>query len=163
MLSYSIKNNPNRDTYKLVSEAIAKNDGYCCCAVQHTPDKLCMCKDFQEQAAPGFCHCGRYYKIRNAETVVLCGSTRFVDKFHEINRKLTLEGYIVLAPGVYGHASKEPPSEQEKAALDELHFLKIEKADWVYVLNVGGYIGESTRREIEWAEELGKPIKYLEE
>jgi hypothetical protein len=101
--------------------------------------------------------------------VVLCGSTRFGEAFQEANLRLTMAGHIVLSIGCdlrSDHDLWSDKSEDEieeiKADLDELHKRKIDLADSVYVLNVGGYIGESTRSEIEYAEKLGRPIGYLE-
>lgn len=103
------------------------------------------------------------------EIVVLCGSTRFYDAFQEANYRLTMKGYIVLTVGFYPHAQAEHGHGEgvghdstEKTALDELHKRKIDLADYVYVLNVNGYIGESTRSEIEYALKVGRPIVYLE-
>lgn len=102
------------------------------------------------------------------DIVVLCGSTRFRDEFTEQNRRLTQEGAIVVAPGVFGHDG-DPFTEADKVRLDALHKRKIELAHEVFVVNPalpdfpGGYIGESTRKEIEYAEKLGKPIRYLVE
>jgi hypothetical protein len=93
--------------------------------------------------------------------VVLCGSTRFYAEFQEANHRLTMEGAIVLSVSFYPHAGAEHDSD-EKAALDELHKRKIDLADRVHVLNVDGYIGESTRSEIAYAGALGKPITFLE-
>lgn len=102
--------------------------------------------------------------------VCLCGSTRFYDAFQEANYARTMAGEIVLSVGFYPHAKAEHGHGEgvghdsaEKAVLDELHKRKIDLADYVLVLNVGGYIGESTRSEIEYAEALGKPVEYLEE
>ncbi len=102
--------------------------------------------------------------------VVLCGSTRFFDEFQEANYRLTMDGAIVLSVGFYPHATAEHGHGEgvghdsaQKVALDELHKRKIDMADEVHVLNVGGYIGESTRSEIEYAEAAGKPITYLEQ
>ncbi len=101
--------------------------------------------------------------------VVLCGSTRFYDQFQAENYRLTMAGTIVLSVGFYPHATGEHGHGEgvghdsaEKITLDELHKRKIDLADSVRVLNVGGYIGESTRSEIEYAQKLGKPISYLE-
>ncbi|OKI47290.1 hypothetical protein [Micromonospora sp. CB01531] len=94
--------------------------------------------------------------------VVLCGSTRFKDDFERVNRSLTLGGHIVLAPGVFGHADGIELSEASKEALDELHLRKIDMADEVIVVNPGGYIGDSTRREIAYAEQIGKHVDYLD-
>ena len=94
--------------------------------------------------------------------ITLCGSTRFRAQFEQMNRKLTLEGHVVLSVGVFGHFG-DKITEDEKRMLDEIHKRKIDMSDAIYVLNVGGYIGESTRSEIEYACERGKKIMYLEE
>lgn len=93
---------------------------------------------------------------------VLCGSTRFKDEFEEANRELTLQGYIVLAPGVYGHSDPRHLDDDDKAALDRLHLRKIDLADVVMVVNPGGYIGHSTTTEIAYSNAHGKPILYSE-
>ena len=93
--------------------------------------------------------------------VALCGSTRFREEFARVNRELTMTGAIVVAPGVFGH-SGDPFTDEDKARLDELHLRKIELADEVFIVNPGGYIGESTRREIAYAEEISRPVRYLE-
>lgn len=82
--------------------------------------------------------------------VCLCGSTRFSHAFREANLRETLAGRIVLTIGC------------DKAGLDELHKHKIEMADEILVLNVAGYIGDSTRSEIAHALAHGKPIRWLE-
>jgi len=97
--------------------------------------------------------------------VCLCGSTRFMDMFHEAGWRLSLEGYIVLTVGVCKHAEDhggEALGADVAARLDELHLHKIDLADWVVILNVDGYIGESTRRELEYAQSLGKHVTFLE-
>lgn len=97
--------------------------------------------------------------------VCLCGSTRFMDKFFEVGWDFTLKGYIVLSVGVCKHATDhggEALGQEVADKLDELHLRKIALADEVYILNVNGYIGDSTRKEIEYARSIGKPISYLE-
>lgn len=101
---------------------------------------------------------------------VLCGSTRFLDAFREANLRLTLAGHIVLSIGCDMRTDAELFANRSEAdmtaikeRLDELHKRKIDLADDVLVLNVGGYIGDSTRSEIEYAEKLGRPVRYLEE
>ena len=101
------------------------------------------------------------------EVVVLCGSTTFYDEFQQANYDLTMQGKIVLSVGFYphaehGHGEGVGHDSVEKVALDELHKRKIDLADRVYVLNVDGYIGESTRGEIDYAVSIGRPIDYLE-
>jgi hypothetical protein len=94
--------------------------------------------------------------------VVLCGSARFYDEFQETDYRLTLEGFIVLSVGLPARGEGAAPGPAEKLALDALHQRKIDLADRVHVLNVGGYLGESTRSEVAYAEALGKPITYEE-
>ena len=98
--------------------------------------------------------------------VCLCGSTRFMDAFNEAGWQKTLYGEIVLSVGVSKYLPDDHGGEwcgpEVAAALDELHLRKIDLADYVYVLNVGGYIGESTRREIDYAQAQGKRVDYLE-
>lgn len=99
------------------------------------------------------------------EVVCLCGSTRFMDAFHAANARLSLEGKIVLTVEIVTYDGATDPQRadpEQKVKLDELHLRKIDLADRVFVLNVGGYIGESTRDEINYAESIGKPIEYLE-
>ena len=95
--------------------------------------------------------------------ITLCGSTRFKEQFYEAQKRLTLEGNIVISVGLFGHSGdNEVWSEGTKEMLDDMHKRKIDMADSIYVINVGGYIGESTRSEIEYAKKNGKAIEYLE-
>lgn len=95
------------------------------------------------------------------KVVTLCGSTRFKTEFIETQKKLTLEGVIVISVGLFGH-SGDTISDSQKQMLDRMHFAKIEMADEIFVINVGGYIGSSTKNEIAYAKSLGKKISYLE-
>ena len=98
------------------------------------------------------------------KVVTLCGSTRFKDTFMEIQKRLTLQGYIVISVGLFGHAGDEEVwTEGIKEMLDDMHKRKIDMADEIFVINEGGYIGSSTRSEIEYARKTGKPVRYLEE
>ena len=96
--------------------------------------------------------------------ITLCGSTRFKDAFLEAQKRLTLEGKIVISVGLFGHAGDDEVwTEGTKEMLDDMHKRKIDMADEIYVINVGGYIGSSTRSEIAYARETGKPVRWLEE
>ena len=98
------------------------------------------------------------------KVVTLCGSTRFKDTFMEIQKRLTLQGYIVISVGLFGHAGDEEVwTEGIKEMLDDMHKRKIDMADEIFVINVDGYIGSSTRSEIEYATATGKAVHYLEE
>jgi len=95
--------------------------------------------------------------------ITLCGSTRFKDQFLEAQKRLTLEGNIVISVGLFGHSGDDEVwTEGTKEMLDDMHKRKIDMADAIYVINVGGYIGESTRSEIEYAKRNGKEVRYLE-
>ena len=104
------------------------------------------------------------------KVITLCGSTRFKDEFLEVQKRLTLEGNIVISVGLFGHSGDSEVWEnmdegtltKTKAMLDDMHKRKIDMADEIYVINVGGYIGESTRSEIDYAIRHGKKVRYLE-
>ena len=101
---------------------------------------------------------------RKYKVVTLCGSTKFKDEFMEVQKKLTLDGCIVISVGLFGHSGdNEAWTEGTKEMLDDMHKRKIDMADEIFVINVDGYIGDSTRSEIEYAKSTGKIIKYLEE
>lgn len=97
------------------------------------------------------------------QVVTICGSTKFKSEFEDAYRTLTYEGHMVLSVGFFGHADNLDLSDNLKAKLDELHLSKIRASDWIYVVNPGGYIGESTQREIDLAASLGMPIIYRED
>lgn len=92
--------------------------------------------------------------------VCLCGSTKFKDAFIKANLDETMEGHIVLTVGSFGHIDGGI-TESKKIELDILHLRKIELCDEILVINVNGYIGESTRREIAYARSLGKTVRFL--
>ena len=104
------------------------------------------------------------------KVITLCGSTRFKDAFIEAQKRLTLEGNIVISVGLFGHSGDSEVWENmdegtmtaTKKMLDDMHKRKIDMADEIFVINVGGYIGESTRSEIQYAETTGKTVRYLE-
>ena len=100
------------------------------------------------------------------EIVCICGSTRFVDEMRAANRDLTFAGVIVVAPaffrGAEDRGAGEVITEGQKTALGDLHLRKIDLADRVLVVNPGGYIGESTRREIAHARATGKPVSFTD-
>lgn len=108
--------------------------------------------------------------VGNYKVITLCGSTRFKDAFMEAQKRLTLEGNIVISVGLFGHSGDEEVWDgmdegtlsKTKEMLDDMHKRKIDMADEIYVINVGGYIGDSTKSEVKYAKATGKPVKYLE-
>lgn len=105
------------------------------------------------------------------KVITLCGSTRFRDAFIEAQKRLTLEGNIVISVGLFGHAGDDEVWEgmsedtltSTKRMLDDMHKRKIDMADEILVINVGGYIGSSTKSEIAYARSTGKAVRYLED
>lgn len=99
---------------------------------------------------------GRY------KVVTLCGSTKFKDEFIKAQKELTLAGNIVISVGLFGHSGDDEVwTNDTKEMLDDMHKRKIDMADEIFVINVGGYIGDSTKSEIEYAKAQGKPVKYM--
>ena len=109
--------------------------------------------------------------IGSYKIVTLCGSTKFKKEFLEVQKKLTLLAYIVISVGLFGHSGDNEVWEnmdegtvtKTKSMLDDMHKRKIDLSDEIFVINVGGYIGESTKSETEYAKATGKKVNYLEE
>lgn len=97
------------------------------------------------------------------KVITLCGSTKFKDEFMAVQKKLTLDGNIVISVGLFGHSGdNEVWAEGIKEMLDDMHKRKIDLADEIFVINIGGYIGSSTKSEIEYAKSKGLSIRYYE-
>ena len=104
------------------------------------------------------------------KVITLCGSTKFKEQFIRIQKDFTLKGNIVISVGLFGHSGDNEVWEnmdegtltKTKEMLDDMHKRKIDMADEIFVINVDGYIGESTKSEIEYAKAVGKNISYLE-
>lgn len=102
--------------------------------------------------------------IGSYKIITLCGSTKFKEAFLKVQKDLTLQGNIVISVGLFGHSGdNEVWTNNTKEMLDDMHKRKIDMADEIFVINVGGYIGTSTQSEIDYAISLGKIVKYLEE
>ena len=100
---------------------------------------------------------------RKFPIITLCGSTRFKEQFEEIQRKLTLDGFLVISVGLFSHLeenSEEWLDNGIKQMLDDLHKVKIRMSDAIYVIDAEQYIGSSTKNEIEFANSLGLPVFY---
>ena len=109
--------------------------------------------------------------IEKYPIITLCGSTRFKEEYIGVQKRLTLEGNIVISVGLFGHSGDQEVWDgmdegtllKTKEMLDDMHKRKIDMSDSIYVINVGGYIGDSTSSEIEYALKHGKEVRYLEE
>lgn len=102
-------------------------------------------------------------EVKFPKVVCLCGSTKFKKEFEEITMDESLKGHVVLSVGCFAHHDNIRISDKEKEELDILHKRKIDMADEIIVINVNGYIGDSTKSEIKYAKEHGKSIVYLVE
>ena len=100
--------------------------------------------------------------IDDYRVITLCGSVKFKEDFLKLQKSLTLDGYIVLSVGFFELDKNECLTDKQFKTIKEIHLRKIDLADEVLIINRGGYIGESTRQEIEYATQKGKTIKYLE-
>lgn len=97
------------------------------------------------------------------KVVTLCGSTKFKDDFVRVQKELTLQGYIVISVELFGHSGDDEVWTKDiKEMLDDMHKRKIDMADEIYVVNKNGYIGNSTRSEIEYAKYKRIPVRYME-
>ena len=94
--------------------------------------------------------------------ITLCGSTRFMADYERVQKELTLQGNIVISVGLFGHSGDDEVwKDGVKEMLDEMHLAKIDLADEIFVINPGGYVGQSTSREIAYARSRGKTVKSL--
>ena len=150
--------------FELPSCNIVKRAGH------YTDDEIAIFKTVVERGVGYFFYAARKEKIPNEESfinkkyniITLCGSIKFKDEFMKVQEKLTLDGNIVLTPNFFNNIKKEDIDEKTKKMLDKMHKQKIDMSDEIYVINVGRYIGESTKNEIEYAKARGKKISYLE-
>ena len=105
------------------------------------------------------------------KVITLCGSTKFKDEFLKAQKDLSLKGNIVISVGLFGHSGDfevwenmdEGTLIKTKEMLDDMHKRKIDMSDEIFVINVNGYIGDSTKSEIEYAIKTGKKVNYLED
>lgn len=108
--------------------------------------------------------------IKGYKIITLCGSTKFKDDFMRVQKELTLAGNIVISVGLFGHSGDnevwenmdEGTKTKTKIMLDDMHKRKIDLSDEIFVINKNGYIGESTKSEIEYAKMTNKPVNYME-
>lgn len=126
--------------------------------------------DRAQELAISSLYAGGHIDYRVPAIVCLCGSTRFWREFQAASLRETMAGRIVLSIGAASGTDDEhfgglPKAEYDhiKAMLDDLHMRKIDLADEVLILNKDGYIGESTARELAYAQACGKVVRYLEE
>lgn len=154
---FDIKKNPFTEEYLDITEAIEANEGYCCCALNKTEDTKCMCKEFKDSENTDFCHCGRYYKVKNYETLAVIGDISnysFQEEYIAWCERLSYNDFIV-----YGIMLNIHDYHHTSERYANLNRAKIAKADAVIVV---AEITEQNKEMItnltEWAERLGKKV-----
>lgn len=100
--------------------------------------------------------------VGNYKVITLCGSTKFKDDFLREQKRLSVEGNIVISLGCFGQSEGDDWSEETLNMFADMHRRKIDMADEIFVINKGGYIGSSTRSEIEYAIKNNKKVNYME-
>lgn len=95
------------------------------------------------------------------KVITLCGSTKFKDDFEQVNRLLTLQGHVVISLGFFEQNEGVELTEEQIELFKTIHFKKIDLSDEIFVIDVNGYIGQSTKGEIAYAKSKGKTIRYL--
>ncbi len=93
--------------------------------------------------------------------ITICGSLKFKNEMLKVARKITIAGDLVITP-IFPIDDNDKITEEEKNIFDSAHKEKIKLSDAIFVVNVNGYIGESTKNEINYAKSLNKEILYLE-
>ncbi|MGE7270814.1 hypothetical protein ACQKK5_05085 [Brevibacillus panacihumi] len=93
--------------------------------------------------------------------ITLCGSTKFKKQFEQVNAHLTLQGNIVISLAFFEQSEGFDLTEEQAELLGDLHLKKIDLSDEIFVIDVDGYIGSSTRREIEYALRKGITVRYF--
>ncbi|MFT4413680.1 hypothetical protein ACLM5H_07460 [Fredinandcohnia humi] len=97
------------------------------------------------------------------KVITLCGSTKFKNEFEKANAFLTLQGHIVLSVGFFEQSEGIEVTKEQEELFGKIHIEKINMSDEIFVIDVNGYIGNSTRKEIEYAHQHGKPVRYYSE
>ena len=153
---FLVRKNPNEETFQEVSNAVKDNEGYCCCEMYKTPDTKCMCKNFREQEDGGFCHCGRFYKVKDYPIITILATPEENEKALFVAEGLTTQGFIVLLP-LYGNSGNYL---KYSTIFSDIQRTKIEKADLVFVINSSEEAMNFLEEEVYWAQELNKKIIY---
>lgn len=156
--TFTYAKNPNKEEFDMISEAIAANDGYCCCAIEKTEDTKCMCKDFRDSEVSGFCHCRRYYKIRNNERIAIVvdiTEDAGADAFQTWFQRLTDKDFIVI-PVIYNSFDYTHQTEHHL----DISKVAIAQSDAVFIINIDNENEDFINEMIEWARDLQKKIIF---
>lgn len=161
MTQFKIKKNPYEEEYNEITEAVEVNEGYCPCLLEKNEDTKCMCKDFRDSQNTDFCHCGRFYKVKEYETLALIGDTSEEDRavaYMGWFERLTHQDFIVL--GI-------PLDLYDANCGSEKHINLcksiIAKSDAVVTLGLDKELYDAVNELIEWASAIGKKVLTRED
>ena len=151
-----VKPHPHSELFQELSKVIKDNDGYCCCAMVKNEDTKCMCKNFREQTKGGFCHCGRFFKVREYPVITILCHPSEATEADAIAESLTAQGFVILTPR-YG---SELWYSEKKPIFDEVQRTQIYMADLVFIMNTNEEAVDFLEEQIYWAQDLQKKIIY---
>ena len=161
MKEFDIFKNPNEEEYEEITEAVKLNDNYCPCLSQKNEDTKCMCKAFRDSKDTDFCHCGRFYKVKNYETLALIGDVSEEDRassYVEWYERLMYQDFVVLGIplNLYDvHCDSERYINLCKSV--------IAKSDAVVSLGIDPELYTMANELIEWAGSIGKKVLTRED
>ena len=161
MKEFDIFKNPNEEEYNEITDAVKANDDYCPCMSNKSDDTKCMCKAFRESKETDYCHCGRFYKVKNYETIALIGDTSEDEgtiNYMSWYEKMMNQDFIVL--GI-------PLDLYDINCGSEAHFNLcksiIAKSDAIIVLGHDQKFYFMVSDLIEWADSIGKKVLTRED
>ena len=158
---FDIKQNPNENELKEIIEAVDANEGYCPCALEKNPDTKCMCKEFRDNEDTDFCHCGRFYKVRDYETLALIGDVSEEDesmRYMEWYKRLFHQDFIITGIPLNLYDINYNSNRRKN-----LYRSIIAKSDAVLVLGHSQELSNLILELIEWAESIGKKVLTRED
>ena len=161
MKEFDIFKNPNEEEYTEISEAVQLNDNYCPCLSYKNEDTKCMCKDFRNSPETDFCHCGRFYKVKNYETLALIGDISDSDKWENYidwHERLCYQNFIVM--GILLN-----PFDYHCGSEKHLNLCKsiIAKSDAVVILGINQELQGTVSELIDWASSINKKVLTRED
>lgn len=153
MITFRTYKNPNEEEYKEIVAAVEANDGYCPCSIQKLESDKCMCEAFRNSQEADFCHCGRFYKVPQLETLALVGDiTEDADYFDQWEMLLSKQDFIILPVKFDGHNLYH-----HSEGYTNLCRAKLSKVDAVFVLDDGS----DWVLDMEvWSEAIGKRVLH---
>ena len=160
-MNFKICKNPNPEAFSEISELVKNNDGFCPCLLNKDEDTKCMCKDFRNSDEVDFCHCGRYYKVNEYETIAVIAdisNPNYRDEFINWCEMLIHQDFEVLGVTIN-------MTDYHSSTVKYRNLCKslIAKANAILVLNHTKDAEWLIDEYIYWAEELGKKVLTMED